>query len=85
MLMVFNRKELLPIFSHQRLYAVQTALDAARIPYHTKAATPLGRLGGRGRENIFRNADTAHDYKIYVRKEDYDRAVQAIAPALRND
>ncbi|MBE6963421.1 MAG: hypothetical protein E7443_02320 [Ruminococcaceae bacterium] len=85
MLTVFNRKELLPVFSHQRLYAVQAALDDAGIPYHTTAATPLGRLGGRGRENVFQNADAAHDYKIYVRKDDYDRAVQAIQPVLRNE
>ena len=64
-------------------YAVQAALDSAGIPYHTKAATPLGRVGGRARANPFQDADTAHDYKIYVRKDDYDRAVQAIQPALR--
>ena len=85
MLTVFNRKELLSIFSHQRLYAVQAALDAAGIPYHTKAATPLGSVGGRGRGNVFQVADAAHAYKIYVQKDDYDRAVQAIQPALRND
>ena len=83
MVTVFNRKELIVLFSHQRLYAVQAALDSAGIPYHTKAATPLGRIGGRARANPFQDADTAHDYKIYVRKDDYDRAVKAIQPALR--
>ncbi|MBE6996099.1 MAG: hypothetical protein E7429_05195 [Ruminococcaceae bacterium] len=82
MLTVFNRKELMIVFSAQRLYAVQAALDAAGIPYHAKPATPLGRIGGRGRGNVFQNADAAHDYRIYVRKDDYDRAVQAIQSAL---
>ena len=83
MVTLFNRKELIVLFSHQRLYAVQAALDSAGIPYHTKAATPLGRIGGRARANPFQDADTAHDYKIYIRKDDYDRAVKAIQPALR--
>jgi len=83
MITVFNRKELMPIFSMKQLFAVQAALDSAGIPYHTKAATPLGRIGGRARANPFQDADTAHDYKIYVRKDDYDRAVKAIQPALR--
>ena len=60
------------------------ALDAVGIPYHTKFATPLGRVGGRNRGSIFQEPDSAHDYKIYVHKDDYDRAVAAIQPALRN-
>ena len=46
--------------------------------------TPLGRIGGRARANPFQDPDAAHDYKIYVRKDDYDRAVAAIQSALRS-
>jgi len=81
---IFSRRELIALFSEQRLYAVQAALDAAGIAYHTKFATPLGRIGGRARGNPFQDQDTAHDYKIYVHKNDYDRAMAAIQPALRN-
>ena len=83
MITVFNRKELMLISSVKRLYAVQSALDAAGIGYHTKSATPMGRVGGRGRAIPFQDPDTAHDYKIYVRRDDYDRAMAAIQPALR--
>ena len=83
MLTVFNRKELLVLFSQQRLHAVQTALDTAGIPYEAKAATPLGRIGGRGRENPFQNADAAHDFKVYVHRDDYARAQAAIQEVLR--
>ena len=83
MITLFNRKELLPIFSMERLYAVQAALDAAGIPYHTQHATPLGRVGGRGRANPFQNPDTAHDFKLFVHRNDYDRALAAIQPVLR--
>ena len=83
MITVFNRKELMLVSSVKRLYAVQAALDAAGIGCHTKSATPLGRAGGRGRGLPFQNPDAAHDYKIYVRRDDYDRAMAAIQPALR--
>ena len=85
MVTMFNRKELITLFSAQRLYAVQAALDTAGIPYHSKFATPLGRIGGRARANPCQNSDAAHDYKIYVRKDDYDRAVAAIQSALRGN
>ena len=83
MVTLFNRKELIVLFSHQKLYAVQAALDGAGIPYHTKFSGPMGRIGGRARANPFQDYDASHDYKIYVRKDDYDRAVKAIQPALR--
>ena len=83
MITVFNRKELMFISSVRRLYAVQAALDAAGIEYRTASATPLGRAGGRGRSLPFQDPDTIHDYRIYVRKDDYDRAAAAIQPALR--
>ena len=83
MVTLFNRKELIVLFSQQKLYAVQAAPDGAGIPYHTKFATPLGRIGGRARENPFQDYDASHDYKVYVRKDDYDRAVKAIQSALR--
>ena len=83
MMTLFNRKELIVVFSVKRLYALQAALDAAGIPYHTKFATPLGRVGGRNRGSVFQEPDSAHDYRIYVHRDDYDRAVAAIQPALR--
>ena len=82
---LFNRRELIPVFSMKRLYDVQAALDAAGIPYHTKHAAPLGRSGGRGRANIFQDPDAAHDFRIFVHRDDYDRALAAIQPALRRN
>ena len=84
MVTLFNRKELVVLFSHRQLYAVRSALDGAGIPCHTKASTPMGRMGGRGRGNPFQNPDAAHDYRIYVRREDYDRAVHIMQNAVGN-
>ena len=84
MLTIFNRTELITVFSMKRLYALQAALDAAGIPYHTKAATPLGRIGGRNRGSVFQEPDSAHDFKIYVQQNDYHRAMAAIQDTLRN-
>ena len=83
MLSIFSRKELIPIFSAQRLYAVQAELDAAGIPHHTKYVNSAGRIGGRGRGLPFQNPDAAYEYKIFVHRDDYDRALAAIQPALR--
>ena len=82
---LFNRRELIPVFSMKRLYAVQAALDDAGIPYHTKHASSPGRSGGRGRANVFQDPDTAHDFKIFVHRDDFDRALAAIQPALRGE
>lgn len=84
MISFFNRRELIPVFSTKKLYDLQAALDAAGIPYQTKFATPLGRAGGRGRALPFQDPDTAHDYKIYVSREDFQRAMEVIQPILRN-
>ena len=83
MVTLVNRRELIVLFSQQKLYAVQAALHGAGIPYHTKFSTPLGRIGGRARANPFQDYDVSHDYKVYVRKDDYDRAVKAIQSVLR--
>ena len=80
---LFNRRELMTVFSMRQLYALQDALNAAGIAYRTKAATPVGRMGGRGRGNPFQNPDAAHEFKIYVHRDDYDRALAAIQPVLR--
>ena len=84
MITIFNRRELITLFSEPKLYAIQSALGAAGIGYHTKFATPMGRIGGRARSNPFQNAGAAHDYKIYVHRDDYDRALAAIQPVLRS-
>ena len=83
MINIFNRTELISVFSMKRLYALQAALDTAGIPYHTKAVTPLGRIGGRGRGSVFQEPDSAYDFKIYVHQNDHHRALAAIQDALR--
>jgi len=84
MISFFNRRELLPVFSTKKLYELQAALDAAEIEYQAKPAMTFGRMSGRGRGIPFQNPDTAHDYKIYVSREDFDRAMEVIQPILRS-
>ena len=77
MITIFNRKELMTFFSARELHAAEDALRAAGIPFRTVFATPMGRLGGRG-HGLFRDPDASHDYKIFVHRDDYDRARKAI-------
>ena len=80
---LFNRRELMTVFSMRQLYALQDALNAEGISYHTKTVLSAGRMGGRGRGSPFQDFDAAYTFKLYVHRDDYDRAVMAIQPALR--
>lgn len=84
MITIFNRKELISLFSEQKLYAVGSALDTAGISYHTKLDVSMGRIGRRGRYHPLQNPDAAYQYKIYVHRDDYHHAVDAIQATLRN-
>ena len=77
MITIFNRRELMTLFSPRDLYAAEDALRAAGIPFRTVLATPLGGLGRRG-HGLFLDPDASYHYKIFVHRDDYDRARKAI-------
>jgi len=83
MLTVFNRQELITVLSAQQLYGIQTALTEAEIPFHTAVLNQGGLLRTRGRTNPFMKFDYLNQYRIYVHKNDHDRAVAAIQSVLR--
>lgn len=85
MLTIFNRRELITVLSQQRLFRIREALSAAGIASHTKTrgavrAAERARYGTAGLRQ-----DAMYTYAVYVHKDDYDRAVRAIQPALRNE
>ena len=83
MLTIFNRKELITIVSMQKLFHVKEALSGAGITSVTKTKGMAGyALGNRRRGVPFINQDAAYTYTIYVHKDDYNRALSAIQPAL---
>ena len=81
MIHIFNRKELITVFSDQQLYRLQAALSTAGIPYHTKAHLPFA-AADRYHATPFIHQDAAHPRIIYVKASDYDRAKAAIRSAL---
>lgn len=83
MLTIFNRRELLTVRSTEQLFRVKNALADAGIPCHTATLNRGGPFQTRGR-TPFIKTDYLNQYQIYVHKDDYDRAVAAIQPALRN-
>lgn len=83
MLTIFNRKELITLISMQKMMHVREALSNAGIRSYTKTRGIGGLAANRshGLPNIA--YDAAYTYTIYVHRDDYDRAVRAIQPALQ--
>lgn len=83
MLSLFNRRELITVLSQKQLDRVQTALHDAGIINRVKFSNGA-RAAGHGRRSMIGiNVDAMYIYKIYVSKEDYDRAKAAIQSALQ--
>ena len=83
MLTLFNRKELITLVSMQKLFHVKEALSNAGISCYTKTRGVASFASNRVHGVPFVNQDSAYTYTIFVQKNDYDRAVAAIQPALR--
>lgn len=82
MIHIFNRRELIVLFSDQQQYGIRTALQSAGIPYYIKFNDGSFASAGRNHGRPFVNQDAAHPCIIYVRKGDYDRAKIAIQSVL---
>ena len=82
MITIFNRKELLITMDMNRQANVRDVLSANGIDYSIKvtnlqSASVIG--SNRGRFGSFGiNQKHSYEYKIYVRKKDYDNALRLI-------
>ena len=83
MIHFLNRKELVTLVSQQTLFRVREALANANIPCQTRTHGAAGFAHNRAHGIPFIDQDAAYIYTIYVRREDYDRALVRIQPALR--
>lgn len=82
MITIFNRKELLITMSMDVQANVRSVLAANHIDYSIKTknlqASPW-YSNSRARTGTFGiNSDYSYEYKIYVRNEDYDKAMTLI-------
>ena len=80
MLTMFNRRELHMTYDMSDRVRVCDILRANGIDYRLKTTnTTSSAMGGRRGGNTFGlNMDYAYEYKIYVHKNDYDRALYLI-------
>ena len=80
MLTIFNRRELYMTYDMNDRVRVCDILRANCIDYRLKTTnTTSSAMGGRRGGNTFGvNMDYAYEYKIYVHKNDYDRALHLI-------
>jgi hypothetical protein len=82
MITIFNRKELLITMDHNRQADVRNILSANNIPYVIKTTNlQSSQIAGsnRGRLGTFGvNQNYSYEYKIFVHKNDYDKALGLI-------
>ena len=71
MIHLFNRKELLLTTSMERQARVRDVLAANGIPYRVKTSSNISR--SRGVMPGMR-MDMLYQYRIYVKKDDYEKA-----------
>ncbi|BAL00179.1 hypothetical protein OBV_29800 [Oscillibacter valericigenes Sjm18-20] len=84
MITIFNRRELITLVSTKKFYNVREALAAAGIPSAVRMRG-AARAGERARCGIPGvQADAMYTYRIYVHRDDYEKAAAAMGTALRN-
>ena len=83
MVTIFNRKELITVFSDQKQHRLRQALSGAAIPFQVKSSIPPTN-SGRYHGTPCINQDAAHPIVIYVKKTDYERAKAAIQSVLKD-
>ena len=83
MITLFNRKELLITYDMKKQSDVRTILQNHKIEYSVKvknllSPTPLssGSRGHMATPGI--DLNKAYEYKIYVKKEDYEKAIDLV-------
>ena len=83
MLTIFNRRNLITVWSVDDLFRIKNALYDAGIPC---SSAMVGQGGpDRNRQRFSCISDKyAEQYRVYVHKNDYDRALATIQPALWN-
>lgn len=72
MVNMFNRRELILTHSIDRQAEVRAILSANGIDYQIKTISPPNERGHRGSLGI--NSDYSYEYRIYVHKNDYEKA-----------
>lgn len=82
MITVFNRKELVFTYSMKEQGDVRMLLSQNKIPYKIVTRSRGGhslRAGARAHQgSLGLNADLMYEYKIYVHKDDYEKALAII-------
>ena len=83
MITVFNRKELLITYDTKKQSDVRTMLRDHKIPYDVKVKNLLSpsptRAGARAYAvTLGIDLSKSYEYKIYVRKADYEKALRLI-------
>ena len=87
MIWILNRREVMITFSMKKQAEIKDLLSRYNIAYTTKTTNLLyrSRMGSsRARTiNLGHNSDYTYEYKIYVKRKDYDKAKAIIDGKIR--
>lgn len=75
MITIFNRKELLITYDMERCFAVRNRLADAGIDYIVRTKSPVT---GGSRTTVGIDLSAAYEYRIFVRRADFENARRAI-------
>ncbi|MBQ8858097.1 MAG: hypothetical protein IJ024_08150 [Lachnospiraceae bacterium] len=79
MITIFNRKELILTYKMKEQGDVRMILSQNKIPYKITTRNIGDAHSFRGHTGVLGlNTDLLYEYRIYVHKDDYDRAVVLI-------
>ena len=85
MITIFNRKELIVTNDMKRQSQIRDILSADGIDYTISTKNIMGSQTGGSRRSTFGNTglnqNYSYEYKIYVHKKDYDKALFLIRRA----
>lgn len=74
MITIFNRKELFITYSLEKQAEIRNLLSAHKIEYTISTMGNFWQTNSRGNGNIL-PIGTQTEYKIYVKRQDYEEAV----------
>jgi len=80
MVTIFNRKELMTTFDLNEQVRVRNILADYDIDYHIKtinrtSPSPLSAGSSNRTGSLVQNQKIVYEYKVYVKKEDYDKSL----------
>jgi len=78
MITIFNRVEFLITYNQKEWMRIRDVLDLNHIEYVNRLKTMSHRWAARSESRVGLDESACYEYKIYVKKKDFDKAVRLV-------